>query len=84
MDQWQCCKNRIPRPSTRRVLGTRALAEASWGKSANYSLLGQSRSNSGNSAITRDYSVKKLGITRSNSGLLGQKIIIILKMNIFI
>ena len=41
---------------------TRALAEASWGKSANYSLLGQSRSNSGKSAITRS----------KNSGLLGQ------------
>ena len=68
---WQCCKTRPPR----RLLGTRPLAEASWGKSANYSLLGQNRSNSGNSASTRDYSVKKLGITRSNSGnsgLLGQ------------
>ena len=28
-----------------RVLATRALAEASWGKSANYSVLGQSQSN---------------------------------------
>ena len=73
--QHQCCKTRPRRPSTRRLLGTRPLAEASWGKSANYLLLGQNRSNSGNSAITRDYSVKKLGITRSNSGnsgLLGQ------------
>ena len=39
----QCCKTRPRRPSTRRLLTTRALAEASWGKSANYSVLSQTQ-----------------------------------------